>query len=455
MSASVFPSPKARLLMRAVIPTCGWLFVAIAGALEAQPALARLDADLRHEVAAPRARLAWLERPDGAAHVHAIVRWGAPSASPAAIATAAILREVLRLRMPAGDGAATAVVPPQDPLLLGLDAINHLELTWRFEGTGPQSWSLGRVLDAPVTDAQVAAARDGVRARLAGRLADPTAVGFAAVAALAEPAVAPDRWDEWLARVSAAEVEALRMTVASGAMWTLGGVGPRASRFAVVSAAADLTGGASAWEDAPPVARDDAAGTGRREAVTRASAAGAAGWGFLAVVRPMPVSATHADWPAMQLAAWLLGASPSRRRFDADVATGGVLGGGAAFDADARGGGLSLWALLAGGRESPGPVSATAAAAAWQRALARLVADGTDAEVQRAAAEWVAHREATRRTPAAQAAQIAWRVATARSFAGWDGVREARVRALDAAALRAALGRHIGPDGWLTVIVNR
>lgn len=72
-----------------------------------------------------------------------------------------------------------------------------------------------------------------------------------------------------------------------------------------------------------------------------------------------------------------------------------------------------------------------------------------------AAAEWVAHREATRRTPAAQAAQIAWRVATARSFAGWDGVREARVRALDAAALRAALGRHIGPDGWLTVIVNR
>lgn len=339
MSASVFPSPKARLLMRAVIPTCGWLFVAIAGALEAQPALARLDADLRHEVAAPRARLAWLERPDGAAHVHAIVRWGAPSASPAAIATAAVLREVLRLRMPAGDGAATAVVPPQDPLLLGFDAINHLELTWRFEGTGPQSWSLGRVLDAPVTDAQVAAARDGVRARLAGRLADPTAVGFAAVAALAEPAVAPDRWDEWLARVSAAEVEALRMTVASGAMWTLGGVGPRASRFAVVSAAADLTGGASAWEDAPPVARDDAAGTGRREAVTRASAAGAAGWGFLAVVRPMPVSATYADWPAMQLAAWLLGASPSRRRFDADVATGGVLGGGAAFDADARGGG--------------------------------------------------------------------------------------------------------------------
>lgn len=441
--------------MRAVIPTCGWLFVAMASALEAQPALARLDADLRHEVAAPRARLAWLERPDAVAHVHAIVRWGGPSASAAAIATSAVFREVLRLRHAAGGDETTSLVSPQDPLLLDLDAIHRLEFTWRIQGAAPRDWSLARVLDAPVTEAQVTAARDGVRSRLAGRLADPTAVGFATVAALTEPAEAPDRWDESLARVSTADVEALRKTVATGATWTLGGVGPRASRLAVVSAAADLTGGAAPWDDAPPAAHEGASARGRRDAVTHAAAAGAPGWGFLAVVRPIPVSAAHGDWPAMHLAAWLLGASPSQRRFDADVATVGVLGGGAAFDADATGGALTLWALLAGGRETPGPVSAAAAAASWQRALARLVADATDAEVQRAAAEWLAHREATRRTPAALAAQIAWRAATARSFAGWDGVREARVQALDAAALRGALVRQVRPDGWLTVIVNR
>ncbi|MDX2185130.1 MAG: hypothetical protein SFW08_14225 [Gemmatimonadaceae bacterium] len=380
--------------------------------------------------------------------VHLALRFGDPIALSGRTAEVAVLRHVLATRLGRGSEGAAQMLGPGDPWQLGTDTPGALAIDVATQ-TALLTVTVRAVIEqvrVPLGDAEVTDAIDQLFRRLLDRRRDATAAMFAEAARMAQPYPAdhPRHVPEsrslpnWYARVRTAEVRQLHEQLRRAEL-----------RAAVVSgrdaaqAQREVTRATADWTSvtATRIPEMFSPPQGERRTVVLDEA----GWTGIALVQSVPIRLDDPDWLPLRLAAWMLGGSPTARRFA--PSSPGVLGGGAAFDAAMadRAGVFVLWGAAS-------PAAARPVEQQWRALLGAALRDGfTDAEVAAAATEWLAARAASRESPRAVARQLVARLDAGQTFAGWDAVIEARARTLTGRAVSDAVRRQLDPDRFAVV----
>jgi zinc protease len=155
----------------------------------------------------------------------------------------------------------------------------------------------------------------------------------------------------------------------------------------------------------------------------------------------MPVAMTdsHADFPALVLGNYLLGQGASSRLFARIRGREGLsYGVGSQFSAPAKsnGGRFTANAISA-------PQNADKVEASFRDEVGKVLSNGyTDAEVATAKDAWLQARQVSRSQDGALAGALLGGLHNGRTFA-WDAELDAKVRALTAGDIKAAMARHL------------
>jgi predicted Zn-dependent peptidase len=413
----------------------------------ADPALLALDRAL--PAAGGRVAAYQLVTAGDSAFAHLGLRFGDPIALSGRTPEVAVLRQALSTRL--GQRPGTALLGATDPWQLGTDTPGALavELASTANDIGMTVRTVVEQLRASLSDQEIATAIDQLTRGVLDRRRDATAAVFAEASRVAQPYPTdhPRHVPElralpsWYTRVRAADVRQLHERLQRGEFRAAVVTGTDADR-----AKRDVERAMADWSPSavtrvpemftPP--QDD-----RRTVLVDD-----AGWTGMALVQSVPIRLDDPDWLPLRLSAWILGGSPTARRFA--PAPPSVLGGGAAFDAamSDRAAVYVVWAAAS-------PDAVRSVEQQWRALLAAALRDGfSDAEVRAAAAEWLAARQASRESPRALARQLVARLDAGQTFAGWDGAIEARARTLSGRAVSDAMRRQLDPARFALVVAG-